>query len=418
MKKNNQLINIFFGAATLILFAFVIIFFNNNNKDIETSNEVKTKHISKKLYGIEIDSLFIIKDVVKRNENLSEILLKYNVDYPSINELVKKSKNIFNVRNIKRGNNYSIIFNNDSIQKVLYFIYENSQTNYIVYELNDSIKVYQGKKTVKKQINKVSGVINSSLWNTLKDNNANPILAVELSEIYAWTIDFFEIQKGDKFKIIYEDLFVEGKKIGLGKVLASSITHKNDDYYAFYFLQKDNGGYFDEKGNSLQRTFLKAPLRYKRISSRFSNSRYHPVLKIRRPHHGVDYAASTGTPVHSIGDGVIVKKGYQRRGAGNYIKIKHNSVYLTVYGHFSRFAKGMKKGVKVKQGQTIGYVGQTGLATGPHLDFRVFKNGHAINPLKMHSPSAKPVDTAYLKNYLPLVDKYLCEFDSLNVTSK
>ncbi|MCD6113132.1 MAG: peptidoglycan DD-metalloendopeptidase family protein [Bacteroidales bacterium] len=418
MKNNKQLINIFFLSSTIILFAYVVIFFDKNKKDIEIFNEVKNNHVSKKLYDIEIDSLFIIKDVVKRNENLSEILLKYNVDYPTINKLVKKSKNIFNVRNIKRGNKYTIIFNNDSIRKVLYFVYENSQTGYIVYELNDSIRVYKGEKLVKKQIKSVSGEINSSLWNTLKDKNINPVLAVDLSEIYAWTIDFFEIKKGDKFKIIYEDLFVDNKNIGLGKVLASCITHKNDDYYAFYFVQKDKGEYFDEKGNSLQRTFLKAPLRYRRISSRFSNSRYHPILKIRRPHHGVDYAAPTGTPVHSVGDGVIIKKGYQKRGAGNYIKIKHNSVYITLYGHLSRFARGIKKGVAVKQGQTIGYVGKTGLATGPHLDFRVFKNGHAINPLKMHSPSAKPVDTAYLKNYLSVVNKYLAEFDSLNVISK
>lgn len=418
MKNNKQLINIFFLSSTIILFAYVVIFFDKNKKDIEIFNEVKNNHVSKKLYDIEIDSLFIIKDVVKRNENLSEILLKYNVDYPTINKLVKKSKNIFNVRNIKRGNKYTIIFNNDSIRKVLYFVYENSQTGYIVYELNDSIRVYKGEKLVKKQIKSVSGEINSSLWNTLKDKNINPVLAVDLSEIYAWTIDFFEIKKGDKFKIIYEDLFVDNKNIGLGKVLASCITHKNDDYYAFYFVQKDKGEYFDEKGNSLQRTFLKAPLRYRRISSRFSNSRYHPILKIRRPHHGVDYAAPTGTPVHSVGDGVIIKKGYQKRGAGNYIKIKHNSVYITLYGHLSRFARGIKKGVAVKQGQTIGYVGKTGLATGPHLDFRVFKNGHAINPLKMHSPSAKPVDTAYLKNYLSVVNKYLAEFDSLNITSK
>lgn len=418
MKKSNLLINLLFIGSTVILFAYVVLFFNNNKTSTKTFNKVEVKHISKKLYGIEIDSLIIHKGIVKRNESLSEILLKYNIDYPSLNKIVKKSKKIFNVRNIKYGNKYTVICNNDSLQKLLYFVYENSSTEYIVYDLNDSIKIYNGKKPVKKEIKSISGEINSSLWITLKNKKANPLLAVDLSEIYAWTLDFFEIQKGDIFKITYENLYIDGKNIGLGKILAASITHKKKNYYAFYFSQKEKGKYFDEKGNSLQRTFLKAPLRYRRISSYFSNSRYHPILKIRRPHHGVDYAAPMGTPVHSVGDGIVVKKGYQRRGAGNYIKIKHNSVYITLYGHLSRFAKNIKKGTSVKQGQTIGYVGKTGLATGPHLDYRVFKNGSAINPLRMHSPSAKPVDTAYIKNYLSMTDKYLAKFDSLNIISK
>ena len=199
----------------------------------------------------------------------------------------------------------------------------------------------------------------------------------------------------------------------MGKIKASLFHHDGEDIYAFYFEQNGSGDYFDEKGNSLERTFLKAPLKYTRISSRFSNSRYHPVLKIRRPHHGVDYAAPEGTPVHSVGDGVIIKKGYQRRGGGNYLKIRHNSTYVTTYMHLHGFAKGMKVGKHVKQGELIGYVGHTGLATGPHLDFRYFKNGTAVDPLKVKSPPAKPVDEQYRPAFDSVVQHYTAILDTI-----
>jgi murein DD-endopeptidase MepM/ murein hydrolase activator NlpD len=221
------------------------------------------------------------------------------------------------------------------------------------------------------------------------------------------------LQKGDAYKIYYTKLYVDNKYVGLGKVKAADFIHQNNDYYAFYFEQNGDGDYFDENGNSLERTFLKAPLKYRRISSRFSNSRYHPILKIRRPHHGVDYAAAEGTPVHSIGDGVVIKKGYQRRGAGRYVKIKHNGTYTTQYAHLRAFAKGLKTGMKVKQGQLIGYVGHTGLATGPHLDFRFFKNGRAIDPLKVKSPPAKPVDKKYKVQFDSLVKQYKSILDTI-----
>jgi len=231
-------------------------------------------------------------------------------------------------------------------------------------------------------------------------------MANNLSEIYAWTIDFFGLQKGDRYKVYFEKQFVEGKYIELGKIIAADFYHAGDDNYAFYFEQNNQGDYFDEKGNSLQRTFLKAPLRYSRISSGFSNSRLHPVLKIRRPHHGVDYAAPSGTPVHTVGDGIVVKKGYQKRGGGNYIKIKHNGTYSTTYMHLKGFSKGIAVGKKVKQGDLIGYVGKTGLATGPHLDFRFYRNGKAVNPLKVESPPSKPIDSAYIEQFDSIVKQY------------
>jgi len=216
-------------------------------------------------------------------------------------------------------------------------------------------------------------------------------LAIELSEIFAWTIDFFGIQQGDRYKVIYEESFVDSNSLGIDKITGAWIYHNENDFWAIPFVQDSVRSFFDEKGNSLRKAFLKAPLRFSRISSGFSHSRFHPVLKIRRPHHGVDYAAATGTPVHTVGDGVITKVGYQKNGGGNYVKIKHNSVYSTTYMHLSGFGKGVRQGVYVKQGDIIGYVGSSGLATGPHLDFRFYKNGSAVNPLKVEAPPVEPV---------------------------
>ena len=230
------------------------------------------------------------------------------------------------------------------------------------------------------------------------DQQTHPNLAKELSEIYAWTIDFFGIQQGDFYKVIYERLFVYEHYICLGRVIAASITHYEKDYYAYNFLQDSVWDFFDDDGGSMRRTFLKAPLRYRRISSGYSHSRYHPILKIRRPHRGVDYAAATGTPVHAIGDGLVTNVGWKGQG-GRTEKIKHNGTYSTAYLHLNGYAEGIKKGVHVKQGQVIGYVGKSGLATGPHLDFRFYRNGKAIDPLKVESPPAMPVDSAYLEEY-------------------
>jgi murein DD-endopeptidase MepM/ murein hydrolase activator NlpD len=296
-----------------------------------------------------------------------------------------------------------------------YFIYEEDPTSFIVFSLLDTLNVYRGKKPVDKVIRTASGIIETSLWNAMIDNDTDPNLANELSEIYAWTIDFFGIQKGDYYQVIYEELMVEGRSIGLGDVLAANFNHIGSDNFAFYFMQNEEWDYFDDQAQSLQRTFLKAPLRFRRISSKFSYSRMHPVLKIRRPHTGVDYAAARGTPVYTIGDGYVKEKGYDRKGGGNYVKIKHNGTYTSVYMHLHGFARGLVTGKKVKQGDLIGYVGSTGLATGPHLDFRVYRNGKAIDPLKMESPPAKPIDTAYLERFNHFKDSILAEISKIPV---
>lgn len=398
-----------FAFASLVL---LLSRCNNAPSSAENSNMEEAVYQPKLAYGIVVDSMLVYTDEVKRNQYLSEILLDFNVDYATIDLLAKRSKSTFDVRKIRTGNRYSVLCTNDSIKKVEYFVYEISPTNYVVFDLRDSVHIHLGEKEIEIRENIASGSINSSLWNALVDSDADPNLANELSEIYAWAIDFFGIQKNDAFKVIFEELYVEDEYIGIGKVKAAWFYHADHDYYAFYFVQDSVGDYFDDQANSMRRTFLKAPLRYRRISSGFSYNRYHPILKRRMPHLGIDYAANYGTPVHAVGDGVVTYAAY--KGAnGNLVKIKHNGTYTTAYLHLSKFGKGIKSGKHVKQGDVIGYVGSTGRSTGPHLDFRFYRNGSAIDPLKVESPPAKPVDSVYLKDYNRIIAAYKQQIDSI-----
>ena len=393
--------------SILLLLVFMLASGCNRHSATENGGLIEESSINpEKAYGIVIDSLALTKYVVQKNEFLADILLRHGINYNQIDYIAKRTQDTFDVRKIIAGNNYSVIKTKDSLPQTLYFAYEISASKYVLYNFNDSVEVSIGRKSIISKTDTITGIIESSLWNAIVAQKADPNLANELSEIYAWTVDFFGLRKGDSFKIIYNKQFVEDKYVSLGQVDATLFFHGGDSLYAFYFQQNGKGDYFDENGNSLQRTFLKAPLRYNRISSRFSNSRLHPVLKIRRPHHGVDYAAASGTPVYTVGDGTVIKKGYQKRGGGNYIKIKHNGTYSTTYMHLKGFAKGIKVGDQVRQSDLIGYVGSTGLSTGPHLDFRFYKNGKPVDPLKVESPPSLPIDKSYKKAFDSVVGHY------------
>ncbi|MFV0553778.1 MAG: peptidoglycan DD-metalloendopeptidase family protein [Mangrovibacterium sp.] len=366
------------------------------------------------IFGLPADSFLVEQYAVKRNQNLSDILSAEGVSYPTLLQLIDNSKEIFDVRRMKVGNAYYFLrTQNDSTAQASYFVYEKDVVNYVVFQLNDSLMTYEGAKEVTHVMKSTSGIITSSLWNSLMENGASPVLAVELADVYAWTIDFFGIQRGDSYKVIYEESYVDSVQVGIRAIHACLFDHMGSSYYGFPFVQDSVRSFYNEKGESLRKAFLKAPLNYKRVSSGFSNARKHPVLKIVRPHHGVDYAAPTGTPVMSIGDGTVVKKAYQKGGAGYYLKVKHNSVYTTTYMHLSRYAKGIHEGARVTQSQVIGYVGATGVATGPHLDFRVQKNGSYINPLKMESPPVEPVHEANMSAYTVLKDSLMTELNAV-----
>ncbi|HHU59039.1 MAG TPA: peptidoglycan DD-metalloendopeptidase family protein [Bacteroidales bacterium] len=364
------------------------------------------------LYGLAEDSFYTERYSVARNQNLAAILLAQDVNYATIHQLAEKSREVFDVRRMRTGNPYTIFYSRDTLRNPEWFVYEIDHTDYLVMQLSDSLqKIYVDSKPLELVRKAGSGIIESSLWNTAHDNKLNPLLAIELSEIYAWTVDFFGIEKGDNFRVIYDEQYVDSTAIGIDAIHAAHFQHKGRDYYAFRYREDSTFSFFDEEGNSLRKAFLKAPLKFSRISSRFSHSRFHPVLKIRRPHHGVDYAAPSGTPVYAIGDGTVTHRGWDPKGGGNYIRIRHNSVYTTVYMHLQGFAKGISKGQFVQQGQLIGYVGSTGLSTGPHLDFRVYRNGSAVDPLKIEAPPVDPIAqenmAAYLEYIAPLMDELL-----------
>lgn len=396
---NKRIVEIFILCG-LSLGIILIADFKISSEKLETLKVDSIVEYNPTLrYGIVIDSLVVYYDKIKKNQFLADILLKYDVDYADIDLAARRAKPVFDVRRIRVGQPYSVLTSNDSIPKLQYFVYEESSTSYIVFDMRDSIHIHKGEKEIQIQIDTISGLISSSLWNSIIEVEGDPNLANELSEIFAWSIDFFGIQKNDYYKVIYENLFVDGQKIGIGKIKAAKFNHNKNDYFAFYFIQDSIGDYFDEKAGSLRRAFLKAPLRFKRISSRFSYSRMHPVLKYRRPHLGVDYAAAVGTPVVSVGDGVVSRIWRSKQG-GRSIKIKHNGTYSTAYLHLNGYAKGIKKGKKVKQGDVIAYVGRSGLVTGPHLDFRFYRNGKATDPLKVKSPAVQPVDTTHLDRFM------------------
>lgn len=394
------------GLVIVVIALFLTLRFIRDYQKLPSLGEdlIITVHEPKLLYGLPADSFHIEESTVTTNQNLSDILISRGVSAQSIDQIAKNSVAVFDVRKMKAGNRYTVFYSKDAARSPLYLAYDNNGVDYYLYSLTGSLKVLAGKHAVISKRQTVSGVINSSLWNAMKESHISPLLAVELSDIYAWTIDFFAIQKGDQFTVIYDEDFVGGESIGLGKIYSASFIQGGTTFYAIRFTQEDGDNFFDEKGNSLRKSFLKAPLKFSRISSRFSNSRMHPVLRIVRPHHGVDYAAATGTPVYSIGDGVVLQKSYQPAGGGNFVKIRHNSVYTTTYMHLSKFASGLKAGLRVRQGEVIGYVGATGLASGPHLDFRVYMSGTAVDPLKVKSEPAEPVRPANILKFNALRD--------------
>lgn len=413
-KSNRRIIEILFLVAGAVL-VVVLLRTCIVNTEFEDSVPPQDSVVAEPriMYGISVDSMVVQTEKVQKNESLAQILTRYNVDYGAVDYLARNTRDTFDVRKIRPGKKFSLLRMGDSAQSVRYFVYEITARDYVVWQLKDSLKAWRGQKSVVKRLSSIQGDIHSSLWNAILESGGNPNLAVSFSDIYAWTIDFFGIQKGDYFSAVYEELLVDDEVIGLGAVLSSRFHHAGNDYYAFYYDNGTNADYYDELGGSMRRTFLKAPLQFRRISSKFTHSRMHPVLKIRRPHHGIDYAAAEGTPVYTIGDGVVIARGYDRKGGGNYVKVKHNGTYTTVYMHLKGFARGLKTGMHLKQGQLLGYVGKTGLATGPHLDFRVYKNGTPIDPLAVKSPPAHPVDSLHKDRFMNFVQQQLVQLDSL-----
>ncbi|MBR3931267.1 MAG: peptidoglycan DD-metalloendopeptidase family protein [Tidjanibacter sp.] len=365
------------------------------------------------LYGYDMSKYDIVQGRVESGQTLSHVL-EGHTSQVNINRIATEAKPTYDFRHMRVNDKYAIFSQSDSLGSHLrHFVFEMDKTNMVHVSLgaDGAVSVRTEAKEVTYKRRKVSGTISSSLWNCLVENNIPPALAVEIEDIYGWSVDFFALHEGDTFTTIFDEKYIDGERDGIGTVWGSKFTHAGKDYYAIPFVQEGKLSYWDENGKSMRKQFLKAPLKFTRISSKFSNSRMHPILKIRRPHHGVDYAAPKGTPVVAIADGTVTAKYWDSKGGGNVLKLKHTNGYTSSYLHLSGYAKGIYVGKRVSQGEKICYVGSTGHSTGPHLDFRVYKNGKPIDPLKIPSNPVEPIKKENTAAFEDIKTRVLAELE-------
>ncbi len=373
------------------------------------------------LYGIDIEGYEIVNDTVRMGETVGGILGRRGISAVTIDRLDKASKEIFPLRKIRADNAYTTFTRSytDSLGEhsaLDYIVYHKNAIDYVVFGfVGDSISITLGSRPVDIIRKRCEASITSSLWGTIMEQNLPYALAAEFEDIYQWTVDFFGIQPGDSFKVVYDEKIIDGESVGIGRIWGAEFVHGNKQYYAIPYAHDGKLRYWEANGESLRKQFLKAPLKYTRISSKFSKARLHPVYKVYRPHHGVDYAAPAGTPVHSVADGTVTFRGWDKGGGGNTIKIKHAGGMETGYLHLKSFAKGISVGTRVSQGQLIGYVGSTGASTGPHLDFRIKKNGTPIDPLKMVQEPAEPLPSAHKAAFEAVRDRVIAELDGKEI---
>ena len=366
-------------------------------------------------FGFQVNGLQEYSHKIKSGQVLASILGAYDVSSDKADKLAGLCRGLFDLRQLRAGADCRFFCRQtDTGRLACKMVYETSKLEYVVFHLGDSPRV---EKKVHPHIRKnreVSGIINSSLYETFNRQNLDPALAVLMADIYAWSVDFYRIQQGDRFKIIYEADFVEEKEVAFGNVLAVLFQSSGKDHYAFRYNIPGKGvSYFDESGNSMKRMFLKAPVKFSRISSRYTLRRFHPVSKVFRAHLGTDYAAPTGTPILATANGVVEEATYKSNN-GNYVKLKHSGHYQTQYLHMSRIASGIRRGARVSQGQVIGYVGSTGLATGPHVCYRFWKNGKQVDPLKEKLSFSEPLDANLKPEYLKSISLLKSSIDRIS----
>lgn len=416
-----QKIKVGAGVFSAGLFAVVTGFYSN--KEIKPDASLVSATVAAKesamRYGIDFSDYIVREEKIEKNEVFADVLLKNKVSNQAVHALLAQSKDVFNPNKIIAGHPYTILGKETESGFVpIKMIYEENKTAFVVFNLADSLYAYRGQKEVQKRKREVAGIIRGSLYGTFDNLDLNPAMAVRLSEIFSCTVDFYKVQEGDKFKIIFTEEVVEGKPLGEGEISAALFNSGGKDYYAFYF-EKDGSGkgaFYDEASNSMRKQFLKSPVKFARISSKFNLKRFHPVSKVWRAHLGTDYAAAHGTPILATADGVVEEA---RHGVynGNYVKIRHNGQYKTQYLHMSRIAQGIRPGKRVMQGQTIGYVGSTGLATGPHVCYRFWKEGKQVDPFKQSLKFSEPLPKQYKSVYLSAINPLKNKMDALEYTA-
>ncbi len=382
---------------------------DDNKKEIK---QVKEKIV--KQFGYTLNNFHVVRDTVKRGDSFGTILEKNNLFYPQIFNIVQKVKQVYDIRKINLGKPYTILFSKDSLKTPKLFIYQPNPIEYVLVSLTDSLWAEKKAKAVKLVEFEAAGTIESSLSETMEEKKLSPLLSNELSEIYAWTIDFFRLEKGDNFKIIYTGKYVDDSiYVGLNRIHSAYFEHRKKPFYAIEFETDPKRGifeYFDENGKNLRRAFLRSPVQFSRISSRYNLKRKIAYYGRVRPHLGTDFAAPVGTPIRTTASGTVVKSSYTR-GNGNYVTIKHNATYSTQYLHMKK--RGVKRGQYVKQGDYIGTVGMTGNTSGPHVCYRFWKNGKQVDPLRQKLPEAKPISQDLKNKYLTYMKPIKFQLDSI-----
>ena len=400
------------------IFKLSILFFIvscGNDKKVEPEIIQPKKEKIIKEFGFILNNYEVKKDTIDRGDSFGLILEKNELYYPKIFNIVNEVKKVFDIRRVNVGRPYTILYSKDSIRKPEYFIYQPSSIDYLVVSLGDSIYAEKKQKEVKLVEYEASGVIKSSLSETMQELGLSPLITNELSEIYAWNIDFFRLEKGDNFKILYTSKFIDDSiYIGLNRVHNAYFEHRGKPFYAIEYETDSIRGiteYFDENGKNLRRAFLLSPVQFSRISSRYNLRRKIAYYGRVKPHYGTDFAAPVGTDIRATASGRVEKSGYTRAN-GYYIKIKHNATYSTQYLHMRK--KGLKVGTQVKQGDKIGEVGMTGYTSGPHVCYRFWKNGKQVDPLKQKLPEAKPISDELRLKYLAYMEPIKYKLDNID----
>ena len=403
--------------VVLAIFVVLLVCMPSCSRFRRGSTEVESVKDTIYPLGFCTDSFKVVDGELKNGQLFTGLMSSLGMEPNAAHNLaLMLPDTLLDTRKLRPGDHWSAYYDTASAGSApRYFVYSKNKIEQTVFSLGDSLAIWRYNKPVEINRRFSDITITSSLWNDMKATGASTLLILDLSDVYAWTVDFFGLQDGDRFRVIYTEKVCEGEVIAIDSIYFAKFNRGETELPAIMLDNHDGGNiYWNDKGESLRKAFLKAPLQFKRISSGFTYHRRHPVHGDVRAHTAVDYAAPTGTPVMSIGDGTVISKGWAG-GGGNTVKIRHNSVYTTSYMHLSKYAAGLKQGDRVKQGQVIGYVGATGTATGPHLDFRVWKNGTPINPLTMDSPSAEPISD----DRRPLLDSLYralsAEMDSLTI---
>ena len=389
-------------------------------KPKKNSEIIEVEPVIVKEFGYPLNNYKVIRDTIRNGETFGQILDKHHVEYPKIYKIAEAVKDSFDIRKLKAGKPYMILAKKDTTEKAQVFIYQPNKVEYLIIDFEDSIRTRTtlGKKKVKTLTKTATGIIESSLSEAIEKQNLNYILALEMADIYAWTIDFHHLQKGDIFKLIYEEKFIDDTTaVGVGNITAAYFEHKSKPIYAFNFVTdsiKKTNDYYDENAKTLRRKFLKSPIKFSRVSSRFNLRRRikHYGYKVR-PHKGTDFAARIGTPIRATANGRVVASTY-RGGNGNYVKIKHNTTYSTQYLHMKK--RMVRVGDYVKQGDVIGTVGMTGSTAGPHVCYRFWKNGRQVDPFQQKLPTAEPIKEHLKNSYFKFIEPLKNQID--NIPSK